>query len=120
MHGPTFPSVIPIIETGIAALERGGFGDRTGVAYSALLNTAMLTISIGDERLLHEEDGPRDHATMMAEFRRAAADSPGFSMLAQEMISPFVRGGEEAAERRRAYYDTVVEITIAGLERLRR
>lgn len=45
-----------------------------------------------DERLLHEEDGPRDHSTMMKEFREAAARQPEL------------------------YYRFVVRTTIAGLE----
>ncbi|MFY1634997.1 TetR/AcrR family transcriptional regulator [Solwaraspora sp. WMMB335] len=115
MHGPTFPSVIPIIDAGIAALQRGGFGARSGLAYTALLNNAMLTITIGDERLVHEDDGPRDHATMMDEFRKAAAGSPGAVVLAEATISPFAQGGDVAARHREEYYHYIVETTIAGL-----
>lgn len=116
MHGPTFPSALPILDTGIRALQLGGFDNRAGFAYSALLNNAMLTISIGDERLLHEDDGPRDHASMMDEFRRATAGSPGIAVLTEEFITPFAAGGDTAARQRRAYYDFVVQTTIAGLE----
>ncbi len=115
MHGPAFPSVAPIVEAGIAALARGGFGDRAGLAYAALLNNAMLTITIGDDRLVHEDDGPRDHATMMAEFRGAAAGSPGIAHLAEAFMTPFARGGEEAARQREAYYRFIVDSTIAGV-----
>ncbi len=115
MHGPTFPSVLPIIEGGIGALQRAGFGDRAGFAYSALLNNAMLTISIGDDRLVHEEDGPRDHATMMDEFRRAAEGHAGVAPLLDAFITPFAQGGAAAADQRAAYYRFVVETTIAGL-----
>ncbi|MFV2019273.1 TetR/AcrR family transcriptional regulator [Micromonospora sp. LOL_023] len=115
MHGPTFPSVVPIIDAGVRVLHRAGFGDRAGLAYAALLNNAMLTISIGDERLVHEDDGPRDHASMMEEFRRAAADSPGVAVLAEAFITPFTQGGESAARQREDYYRFVNQTTIAGL-----
>jgi AcrR family transcriptional regulator len=116
MHGPAFPSVLPVVDNGVDLLSRAGFGDRAGFAYALLLNNAMLTITIGDERLLHEDDGPRDHATMMAEFHRAAAGSAGVAVLADAFIDSFAHGGEAAARERRSYYDFVVRTTVAGLE----
>lgn len=115
MHGPTFPSVLPIIETGVAALRHAGFADQAELAYAALLNNAMLTISIGDDRLLHEDDGPRDHATMMAEFRRAAADRPEGAPLDESFIASFAEGGEPVDSQREAYYRHIVRTTIAGV-----
>jgi AcrR family transcriptional regulator len=116
MHGPTFPAVVPIVDTGIGLLLNAGFGNGAGFSYALLLNNAMLAITIGDERLLHEDDGPRDHATMMAEFQRAAAGSPGVAVLAEAFMDSFARGGDAAARERRAYYDFVVRTTVAGLE----
>lgn len=40
-------------------LRDAGFGERTPFAYAALLNGALRTISIGDDRSRHEDDGPR-------------------------------------------------------------
>lgn len=115
MHGPTFDSVVSIVDLGTHKLAEAGFGERTAQAYSALLNNAMLTVGMGDDRLVHEEDGPRDHATMMTEFRAMSTTSPGFTALAEQMMPAFVVGGDEAARGRRAYYDFVVETTVAGL-----
>ncbi|RLP67760.1 XRE family transcriptional regulator [Mycetocola reblochoni] len=115
MHGPTFPAALPILDRGIAALLRAGFGDQAGLAYATLLNTALLTITIGDDRLLHEEDGPRDHASMMAEFRDASEGSPGLQLLTRTLIDPFLRGGDAAVTQREAYYRFVVDTTITGL-----
>lgn len=115
LHGPTFPSVLPIIDTGIGVLLRAGFGDRAALAYTLLLNAAILTISVGDERLLHEDDGPRDHAAMMEEFRRATLGSPGLAALSEHLIQPFANGGEVAERQRDEYYRFVVDTTIAGL-----
>lgn len=115
LHGPSFPSVIPIIDAGIASLVRAGFGKRAGLGYAALLNNAMLTISSGDERLLHEDDGRRDHAAMMGEFRAAASTSPGVAALATSLLTTLAEGGPAAAERRRQYYRFIVDSTIAGV-----
>lgn len=118
MHGPTFPAVLPILDAGIATLVRAGFGERAGLSYAALMNNAMLTITIGDDRLVHEDDGPRDHATMMEEFRHAADGSPGVALLAEDFITPFARGGASSARHREDYYRFIVETTIAGVARL--
>ncbi|WP_019030320.1 TetR/AcrR family transcriptional regulator [Salinispora arenicola] len=115
MHGPTIPSVIPVVDTGISVLQHAGFGDRAGLAYAALLNNAMLSVSIGDERLIHEDDGPRDHAAMMEEFRLATTDSPGVAVLTEVLITPFLEDDSAAAHQREAYYRFVNDITIAGL-----
>lgn len=118
MHGPTFPSIVPVIDAGVATLQRAGFGDRTGFAYGALLNNAILTISISDDRRSHEDDGSRDHAAMMEEFRQAGADSPGVEVLAASMIRPMARGGADAEKTQADYYRFVIETTIAGLATL--
>jgi AcrR family transcriptional regulator len=115
MHGPVFPAVIPLVDAGIAALQRAGFGDETAFAYAALFNNALLTISIGDERTEHEGDGPRDHSAMMREFRSVGADSPGVAVLTESLISPFVEDVADAERQREAYYRFVVDTTIAGL-----
>lgn len=115
MHGPAFPATVAIIDAGIGTLERAGFGPRAGYAYAVLLNNAMLTVSMGDDRRLHEDDGPRDHAAMMQEFAQAGADSPGVAALTESLIRPFAAGGEAAARERDRYYRFVVETTIAGL-----
>lgn len=116
MHGPTLPAALPIFDAGMAALERGGFGDRVTLAYAALLNNAMLTVSIGDDRLQHEDDGPRDHAAMMAEFTRMAESSPRMRAMGEDFIGGFAQGGENAQRLRWDYYAFIVENTIAGLE----
>ncbi|MDF2047709.1 hypothetical protein P2P98_16220 [Microbacterium sp. Kw_RZR3] len=116
MHGPTVTAALPILEAGIAVLRESGFGARTSFAYAALFNNAMLTVSLNDDRLQHEGDGPRDHATMMEEFRRMPTASPHAHDLGREIIGPFAEGGQTAVQTRWAYYDFVVDTTIAGLD----
>lgn len=115
MHGPTIPAALPIVEAGITVLEDAGFGERAHFSYALLLNTAMLTISMGDDRLQHEGDGPRDHATMMTEFQELTSVSDTVRAMGQEFIRPFAAGGEAAARIRWAYYRFAVDTTIAGL-----
>lgn len=116
MHGPALPAALPILEAGMAKLQDAGFGDRVSYAYAALLNTAMLTVSMGDDRLQHEEDGPRDHATIMAEFTQFAAESPQVQAMSHDFIGPFAQGGQAAARMRWDYYRFIVDTTIAGLD----
>lgn len=115
MHGPTLPAVLPLVETGMAVLHRAGFGDRASFAYAMLLNNAMLTVSMGDDRIQHEGDGPRDHATMMTEFSRLPDASPAVREMGERFIGRFAEGGEEAARMRWDYFRQVVETTIAGI-----
>lgn len=115
MHGPTLPVMLPVLEAGLTVLRRSGFGERTEFAYSLLLNNAMLTITMGDDRRQHEGDGPRDHATMMAEFLQMPTASAELEAMGQDFIRPFAEGGETAALLRWRYYRFVVDTTIAGL-----
>ncbi len=116
MHGPTLPAALPVLEAGISVLRRAGFGARAEIAYAVLLNNAMLTVSMSDDRLQHEDDGPRDHATMMAELLELPAASPEVRAMGQDFIRPFAEGGETAARMRQEYFRFVVDTTIAGLD----
>lgn len=115
MHGPTIPAALPVLEAGMTALHRAGFGERASFAYAVLLNTAMMTVSMGDDRMQHEDDGARDHATMMAEFAEMPTASDEVRRMGQVFIRPFAEGGETAARMRTAYYRFAVDTTIAGL-----
>lgn len=116
MHGPTIPAMLPVLEAGMSVLHQAGFGDRASLAYAMLLNTAMLTISMSDDRLQHECDGPRDHATMMAEFLEMPTASAEVRAMGLEFICPFAEGGETAARMRWDYYCFVVDTTVAGVD----
>lgn len=117
MHGVPFPSATGIFDTGLGKLAEAGVAEPM-LAYSALLNSATLTISMGDERLLHEDDGPRDHAAMMEEFRVAFAEHPRVAGMNEEFIADFAAGGERAARTRERYYRYAVDVTIAGVAAL--
>jgi len=115
MHGPTIPSASTILERGMTLLSDAGFGRRTPAAYAILLNTAMTTISTADDRRQHEEDGPRDHATMMVEFASLHAASPAVRAMGEDFIGAFAAGGDTAEGMRWSYYDFAIDTVIAGL-----
>lgn len=116
LHGPIFQAAVPAFSAGLAALERAGFGAQTSVVYALLLNNPLLTVALGDDRLQHEEDGPRDHAAMMREFEQIATGRPGTDSFLNALMRPYVEGGDSAAHARGEYFRFCVEITIAGLE----
>lgn len=118
MHGPTIPTALPILEGGMTLLQRAGFGDRASYAYALLLNTATMTISVADDRLAHEGDGPRDHAAMMTEFARVTRDSEAARAMGEEFIGAFAAGGDAAAAIRWEYYRFAIDTAIAGLATL--
>ncbi|WP_232013758.1 TetR/AcrR family transcriptional regulator [Glycomyces terrestris] len=115
MHGPTFEHLTPIIDDGIAALKRAGFGEQTGLAYAAILNSAVLTVAAADERLVHADDGSRDHAQIVRDFERIGAESPGVQVLT-ELTAGFTSRSDAGDE----YYRFVIETVLAGLERFTR
>lgn len=116
MHGPTVQAVFPALGAGLRTLRHAGFGDDCYRAYAVLVNTAATTIAIGDDRLQHEEDGPRDHSAMMRDFEQIAARGSDTSAFSRAMIHPFTGNGTAAREARLAYYRFAIETTIAGLE----
>ncbi|WP_129657555.1 TetR/AcrR family transcriptional regulator [Rothia uropygialis] len=115
MHGPAIPQAMPIIATGMNKLSEGGFTERATFAYSALLNNAMLTISLGDDRLQHEGDGARDHAAIMAELAALPTAPDEVRTFERDFLGPSAQGGAAAARVRESYYRYVVDTTIAGL-----
>lgn len=115
MHGPTFEHLAPTIDDGIAALQRAGFGERTGLAYAAILNSAVLTVAAADERLVHADDGSRDHARIVSDLERIGAGSPGVRVLTELAAGFTSRSGADEE-----YYRFVIETVMAGLERFTR
>jgi AcrR family transcriptional regulator len=116
MHGPTVSPVLPLIDDGMTTLARAGFGEAAGFAYGVLLNNAMLTVSLSEERRQHEDDGPRDHAAIVADLARLGSENAGVQELTRTLVAPFAAGGEAAERQAAEYFRFVVETTIAGLE----
>lgn len=92
MHGPAIPAAQPIIEARVTKLQAAGFGERSAMTYALLFNTAAQTLSMNDDRLQHEGDGPRDHASMMLEFEQMPTASPQMRQMWGEFLRPFAAG----------------------------
>lgn len=115
MHGPSFPGVIEVFDKGIGILSVAGFR-RPAVVYALLVNSALLTISMGDERHEQGEDGPRDHASMLQEFAAVGQESAGVTRLIEELIQPLA--ASDSAEEEQVndlYYRFLVESLLAGV-----
>lgn len=116
MHGPTLPLLVPTVELGVAALQRAGFGERSALAYAALVNNALSAVAMGDDRRLVDDDGPRDHAAMLADFQ--TSDSETIALIGATLVEPFLGDAEQAHATDEAYFSFILETTIAGLESL--
>ncbi|MDO5052975.1 MAG: TetR/AcrR family transcriptional regulator [Pseudoclavibacter sp.] len=115
LHGPTVPAALPIVERGFRELRGAGFGADAVHAFALLFNTALLTVSLGDERLRHEEDGARDHAAIVRDVEELAAARPGLRFLPEELLRPLAEGGERALRARMEHYRFAVETVVEGL-----
>ncbi|MGQ4508900.1 TetR/AcrR family transcriptional regulator [Dermabacteraceae bacterium P13128] len=118
LHGPMFPDSLRTIDAGVEKLKDAGFGDNAIYAYSLILNNCVAALMVADERLLHEDDGPRDHATIRDEFLRNAETSRALGEMTERMVVPLAEGNEAAERVGNHYYGLVVETTIAGAELL--
>lgn len=118
MHGPSFPETAQEFDAGITVLERAGFV-RPAMAYTMLYNTAILTISLTDDRLETGDDGPRDHGAMLAAFEPLEQQSRGMAAVVREMVRPLAEDQEAADELHETYYRLVVDSMLAGVDVLR-
>lgn len=115
MHGPSFPGAKAFFDAGIATLVRAGF-ERPALVYSLLMNSAMLTISMGDDRLEPGEDGPRDHTSMLRSFAPLQHESIGIDQLISEVLGPLAEDPERAGRAVNAtYYALLVDALLTGL-----
>lgn len=116
LHGPVFASMMPVVDSGVASLQRDGFGQDTAYAYTTLFNTALMTIAASDDRLQHEADDARDHAALRDELVKIAGDSPGIALIARDLMTQFTGAPEAAAAARDHYYRHLLERLMDGLE----
>lgn len=116
LHGPTFASMVPVVDSGVASLQQAGFGKHTGSAYTALFNTAMMTIAAADDRLEHEDESVRDHAALLTGLSEAVGSSPGMAVLARDVMAQFTGSPEAVVAARDSYYRYVLERLMDGLE----
>jgi AcrR family transcriptional regulator len=119
MHGRVVSENADRFDAEMDRLHRAGFGEDSALAFALIFNAAMTSIMMSDERDAHEDDDPRDHARIIAELQTTQSRS------ADEMtafIAPFTRDEQQSRAARDAYYRTLVDTVLDGLEqrRLRR
>jgi AcrR family transcriptional regulator len=119
MHGRVVSENADRFDAEMERLHRAGFGEDSALVFALIFNAAMTSIMMSDERDAHEDDDPRDHARIIAELQTTPSRS------ADEMtafIAPFTQDEEQSRAARDAYYRTLVDTVLDGLEqrRLRR
>jgi AcrR family transcriptional regulator len=119
MHGRVVSENADRFDAEMDRLHRAGFGEDSALVFALIFNAAMTSIMMSDERDAHEDDDPRDHARIIAELQTTPSRS------ADEMtafIAPFTQDEEHSHAARDAYYRTLVDTVLDGLEqrRLRR
>lgn len=117
MHGRVISENIDRFDADMGRLHEAGFGEDAALVFALISNTAMSAIVMSDERVAHENDDPRDHARIIAELRstqgRAVEEMAAF-------IEPFTGDHDEAEAATDAYYRTLINTLLDGLELRRR
>lgn len=116
MHGRVISENIDGFDAEMDRLHSAGFGEDAALVFALIFNTAMTSIMMSDERVAHEDDDPRDHALIVAELRSAQGR-------ASEEMAAFIEalaGDSDAAlAARDAYYRTLIDTVLDGLEQRR-
>ena len=76
----------------------------------------MMSIATADDRALHGDQVPADHALLMEGLSEAAAASPGIALLSADMIAQFAGTPHERDIAFDRYYRFVIEAMMDGLE----
>jgi len=112
--GPLFPGTAPDIAVGVGKLRDAGFGGDTALAFSAIMSTAMSLIMQGDDRLSVDDDGPHDHAHIIATYDGMADGVAGLQEL-RAFTDTFTGGPERIDATRRAFFAVVTRAVLDGL-----
>jgi AcrR family transcriptional regulator len=116
MHGRVISENIDGFDAEMDRLHSAGFGSDAALVFALIFNAAMTSIMMSDERVAHEDDDPRDHARIVAELRSAQGRS-------SEEMAAFIEAlacdHDQARAARDAYYRTLVDTVLDGLEQRR-
>ena len=116
MHGHVSSESADRFEVDMDRLRRAGFGEDRALVFALIFSTAMSSIMMADERAAHDDEDPRDHAHIVAELRstrsRASEEMAAF-------IQPLAGDPEQVHAARDAYYRTLVNTVLDGLEQRR-
>lgn len=109
--GPAVPSAVKIIDQGVGRLLAGGFGTDAPRAYAVLLDGAMLSIALDDDRALAGL-GRQQAALNLAAVADPPDAGPGWRVMRDYLTELANRDSGGFANR----YRYTVELLIAGLE----
>jgi AcrR family transcriptional regulator len=117
MHGPVISENVDRFEADMDRLKEAGFGADAALVFALIFNTAMTSIMMADERVAHDEEDPRDHAGIIAELRSSVRSRASEEMVA--FIEPLAGDPDRARAARDAYYRTLINTVLDGLEQRR-
>jgi AcrR family transcriptional regulator len=116
MHGRVISENIDRFDADMDRLHSAGFRDDAALVFALIFNTAMTAMMMTDERVAHDDDDPRDHARIIAELH-AARGRASDEMAA--FIEPFTGDRDQAQAATDAYYRTLINTLLDGLEQRR-
>jgi AcrR family transcriptional regulator len=104
-------------EVDMDRLRRAGFGEDRALVFALIFSTAMSSIMMADERVAHDDEDPRDHARIVAELRSSSHSRASEEMAA--FIEPLAGDPDQVQAARDAYYRTLIDTVLDGLEQRR-
>jgi len=108
--GATVPAALPIMDRGIGLLAAAGFGERAPLAYAALLNSAVLLISLDDDRN-QAGRAPDTPATTLLSMTPPPQAGAGW-----DAMQPWLtQWAAHPADSRQALYRYTIETILTGL-----
>jgi AcrR family transcriptional regulator len=116
MHGQVISENFARFDADMDRLHDAGFGKDAALVFALIFNTAMTSIMMSDERGAHADDDPRDHAGIIAELHGTR------SRWSEEMtafIEPLAGDHDRAQAAKDAYYRTLINTVLDGLEQRR-
>lgn len=111
--GPTVPSALPTIDTGIQVLQKAGFGERAPEVYRYLFNSAFMLVAVEDDR----ENFPTARADMGRAMAAFAKDEsrPGLAAAGTQALTRSTAPADIAAQEDEFFHFTV-ERSLDGAE----
>jgi AcrR family transcriptional regulator len=116
MHGRVISENIEGFDADMERLHSAGFGEDAALVFALIFNAAMTSIMMSDERVAHAEDDPRDHARIIAELRSTQSR---WSKEMTAFIEPLAGDHAQARAAKDAYYRTLINTVLDGLEQRR-
>jgi len=111
--GPTMPSAMSTIDTGIKVLQRAGFGEPATEIYRYLINSVFMLVAVEDD----QENFPGARASMRKTLTAFAADAdrPGLAFAAAQAVGWSIEPAD-LAKQALAFFQMTVDRSLDGAE----